>query len=105
MEFELHLALVPAPIKSVVIKHKGGAGSEGHHQAVSTGGIGDGVGGEEIRLPELAQMRPQLVALDDRAVFANGESPEPLRTDVIIALAEGRPLARVILVQVGEMEK
>ena len=49
VEIELHVALLPAPVKPLVVGKEGRAGSEGQHQAVAAGGLSDGIGCEEIR--------------------------------------------------------
>src|SRR5207247_1717658 len=62
----------------------GAARSEADHDPVLPGSLGYRVRGKEVRLLELPQMRPQLIALDRENIFVHGQAPEPFGTDVVI---------------------
>ena len=105
VKIELDASALPAPIKPVVVGEECRARPEGDDEAIPTFGVGDRVGSEKPGLHELAQVRPQLIALDDGLILANRKSAEPFGTDVVVALYERQALLVVSVVQIGEVKK
>ena len=86
VKIELDTPPLSVPIKAVVVGEECRAGPECDDEAIPAFGVGDRVGSKKLGLHELAQVRPQLIALDEGLIRTHRKSAEPFGTNVVVAL-------------------
>src|SRR5947209_8716674 len=105
MKIELHGAIFAAAIEAIVVGEERGAWPKRDDESFPSLRAVNIVRCKKFRADELAKMRSELVALDDRLIFAYSKSAQPFDTDVVVSFCEEKSLGVMAVVQICEVKK